>query len=64
VERRGELGNLAVTSNVVPTSSFLVTVMMEALSSSETSVLTEPHGITFQKTTLFIVTAVRTSKLI
>jgi hypothetical protein len=30
---------LLVTSNVVPTSEILVTLMMEALSSSETSVL-------------------------
>jgi hypothetical protein len=53
--RIGELGTLAVTSNflfpcsvrrllvmanVVPSSTILVTLMMEALSSSETSVLT------------------------
>jgi hypothetical protein len=31
---------LLVTANVVPSSSILVTLMMEALSSSETSVLT------------------------
>jgi hypothetical protein len=31
---------LLVTANVVPTSPILVTLMMEALSSSETSVLT------------------------
>jgi hypothetical protein len=38
-----ELGTLAVTSNrvgYVPSSPILVTLMMEALSSSETSVLT------------------------
>jgi hypothetical protein len=50
VTRIGELGTtLAVTSNrgtllvtasVVPSSHILVTLMMEALSSSETSVLT------------------------
>jgi hypothetical protein len=52
VIRVGELGTLAVTStrrtlrrllvtaNIVPTSPILVTLMMEALSSSETSVLT------------------------
>jgi hypothetical protein len=49
VTRIGELGTLAVTSNlrrllvtadVVPSSQILVTLMMEALSSSETSVLT------------------------
>jgi hypothetical protein len=45
--RIGELGTLAVTSNRrtlvtanVPSSLILVTLMMEALSSSETSVLT------------------------
>jgi hypothetical protein len=47
VTRLGELGTLTVTSNrllimanVVPSSPILVTLMMEALSSSETSVLT------------------------
>jgi hypothetical protein len=42
VTRIGELGTLAVTSkaNVVPTLSILVTLMMEAILSSETSVLT------------------------
>jgi hypothetical protein len=39
VPRIGELGTLAITSNV-PSSPILVTLMMEALSSSETSVLT------------------------
>jgi hypothetical protein len=37
--------------------------MMEAQWSSETSVPKEPHGITFQKTAFFIVTAVKTSDL-
>jgi hypothetical protein len=37
--------------------------MMEALSSSETSVLTKPHGVTSQKTPFFIATAVKTSNL-
>jgi hypothetical protein len=48
VTRIGELGTpflrsvrrLLVTANVVPSSPILVTLMMEALSSSETSVLT------------------------
>jgi hypothetical protein len=40
VTRIGELGTLAVTINVVPSSPILATLMMEALSSSETSVLT------------------------
>jgi hypothetical protein len=39
VTRFGELGTLAVTS-IVPSSPILVTLMKEALSSSETSVLT------------------------
>jgi hypothetical protein len=39
---------------VVPSSPILVTLMKEALSSSETSVLTEPHGVTSQKTPFFI----------
>jgi hypothetical protein len=37
--------------------------MMEALSSSEASVLTIAHGVTSQKTIFFIVTAVKTSNL-
>jgi hypothetical protein len=44
------------TSNVVPSSPILVALMMEALSSSETSV-------TSQKAVFFIVTAVNTSNL-
>jgi hypothetical protein len=37
--------------------------MKEALSSSETSVLQEPHGVTSQKSPFFIVTSVKTSNL-
>jgi hypothetical protein len=37
--------------------------MKEALSSSEPSVLTTAHGVTSQKTSFFIVTAVKTSYL-
>jgi hypothetical protein len=51
---------LLVIANVVPSSPILVTLMMEVLRSSETSVLQEPHCITSQKTTFFIVTAVET----
>jgi hypothetical protein len=47
--------------SVVPTSSILVTLMKEALSSCETQFLQEPHGVTFQKTPFFIATAVKTS---
>jgi hypothetical protein len=36
----GVFWDLLVTANVVPSSAILVTLMMEALSSSETSVLT------------------------
>jgi hypothetical protein len=54
---------LLVIASVVPSSSILVTLMKEALSSSETSALTEPHGVTSKKTTFFIVTAVKTSNL-
>jgi hypothetical protein len=43
----------------VTISPILVTLMMEALSSSESSVLTRA---TFQKTPFFIVTAVKTSR--
>jgi hypothetical protein len=68
----GELGTtLAVTSNrrtllvttsVVPSSPILVTLMKEALSTSETSVLTRATRRT-QKTPFFIVTAVKISNL-
>jgi hypothetical protein len=44
-------------------SPILDTLMMEALGSSETSVLQEPHGLTSQKTAFFIVTAVETTNL-
>jgi hypothetical protein len=43
-----KIGELVRTLAV--TSKLLVTLMKEALSSSETSVLTHPHGITSQKT--------------
>jgi hypothetical protein len=42
-------------ASVVPSSPILVTLMKEALSSSETLFLQEPHGVTSQKTSLFIV---------
>jgi hypothetical protein len=47
----------------VPSSPNLVTLMMEALSDSKTSVFTEPRGVTSHKTPFFIVTAVKTSNL-
>jgi hypothetical protein len=53
---------LPITANV-PSSPILVTMMKEALSSSETSVLTRAQGVTCQKMPFFIVTAVKTSNL-
>jgi hypothetical protein len=43
---------LLVTASVVPSSPILVTLMKEALSSSET--LQEPHDVTSPKTPFFI----------
>jgi hypothetical protein len=42
---------LLVTASVVPSSLILVTLMKEALSSSETSVLQEPHGFNIPEDT-------------
>jgi hypothetical protein len=50
-------------ASVVRSSPILVTPMKEALSSSETSVLTRATRLTSQKTPFFIVTAVKTSNL-
>jgi hypothetical protein len=44
-------------------SKILVTMMMEALSSSETSFLPKPHSVTSQKTAFFIPTTAETSNL-
>jgi hypothetical protein len=44
---------LLVTASVVPSSLILVT-LMEAVSSSETSVLQEPHGVTSQMMPFFM----------
>jgi hypothetical protein len=54
---------LLVTARVVPRSPILVTLMKEALSSSESRFLQEPHAVTSQTTPFFIVTAVKTSNL-
>jgi hypothetical protein len=45
---------LLVTVSVVPSSPILVTLIKETLSSSETSVLQQPHGVTSQKTPFYI----------
>jgi hypothetical protein len=52
---------LLVTANVVPSSPILVTLMNEAIRSSETSVSQESLGVSSQKTKFFIVAAVKTS---
>jgi hypothetical protein len=50
-------------ANVIPNSTFLVTLMMEAIRSSEKSILQEPHGAISQKTAFFIFIAVRKSNV-
>jgi hypothetical protein len=65
-KRIDELGTpleLLVTSNLVPSSLLLSTLIMEAIRSSESPFLQEPHGVTSQKAAFFIVTAMRTSNL-
>jgi hypothetical protein len=59
--RIGELGTTLASD--VPSLSILVSLMKEALSSSKSRFLQEPHGVTSQKTQFFIVTAVKTSNL-
>jgi hypothetical protein len=44
---------LLVTASVVPSLPNLVTLMIEALSSSDTSVLTRAYVVTSQKTPFF-----------
>jgi hypothetical protein len=66
VTKIGELGTTqAATADMasVPSSPILITLMKEALGSSETSVLTRATWRTSQKTPFFIVTAVKTSNL-
>jgi hypothetical protein len=52
---------LLARDSVVPSSPILVTLLKEALSSSETWVLQEPHGVTSQKTPFFIASLVLSS---
>jgi hypothetical protein len=56
------IASMLVPANVVPRSSILVTLMMEAISSSD-RFFERPHGVTSQKTAFFIVTAVKTPYL-
>jgi hypothetical protein len=52
----GEVGSrLLVTASVVPSSLFLVSLMMEALVPPNRRFIQEPHGITSQKTPFFTV---------
>jgi hypothetical protein len=41
--------------------AYFITVMMEEIRSPETRISAELHGVTFQKTVLYLITAVRTS---
>jgi hypothetical protein len=52
LRRNTSVRRLLVTAKVVPSSPILVTLMKEALSSSETS--EEPYGVTSQKTSFLI----------
>jgi hypothetical protein len=65
VTRIGELGTMLAltTANVVPSSPILVTLMKDALSFSETSVLTRATRRNMQKMPFFIVTALNNSNL-
>jgi hypothetical protein len=54
---------LIVPARFLPLTPILVTLMKEALSSSETWFLQERHGVTSQTTPFFIVTAEKTSSL-
>jgi hypothetical protein len=48
------LRRLLVTANIVRSSPIFVTLMKEALSSSNRRFLQEPHGVTSQKTHFFL----------
>jgi hypothetical protein len=51
---------LLVAANIVPSSLILSIRMMEAIRSSETSVLAKLDGVTSHKMAFFIVTAMKT----
>jgi hypothetical protein len=76
VTRIGELGTtlavandystlltLLVTANVVSSLLILVTLMMEELRSSKTSIFQKPQGVTPLKTVFFILTELKSSNL-
>jgi heterodisulfide reductase subunit C len=50
-------------SKIFPSSLFYATLKMEAIISSETSVLKQPHGVSSQKSLFFIVIALKTLNL-
>jgi hypothetical protein len=50
-----------LTAYVVPSSPILATLTMEALRSSENSVVKQPHGVTSHKSAFFTVTALKAS---
>jgi hypothetical protein len=50
---RVALGRTDVSEDLNASIIHLVTLMMEALSSSEKSVIQEPHGVTSKKTAFF-----------
>jgi hypothetical protein len=58
VERMNELGTtialFLVNANVVSSLLILLTLMMEAIKSSETSFFQELHGVTSQKTAVIL----------
>jgi hypothetical protein len=47
-----------VTDNIAPSSTIIVTLMMEALVSPKRWLLQDPHDVTSQKKAFFLVTAV------
>jgi hypothetical protein len=55
---------LLVTTNVVPRTLILSTLMMDVIHSPKCSFLQEPHGVTSQKAAFFIVTAMKPQILI